>query len=80
MLGEELKPGLWRWTAYHEEWKKEVAAYAVETSEELVLIDPLLAADQWQALRASVAGRDIHVMLTTITPAPAPRLRSGCPE
>jgi glyoxylase-like metal-dependent hydrolase (beta-lactamase superfamily II) len=64
MLGEELKPDLWRRTTYHEEWKKEVAAYAVETGKELVLIDPLLAADQWQALRGSVGGRDVHVLLT----------------
>ncbi|HEU4599330.1 MAG TPA: MBL fold metallo-hydrolase [Solirubrobacterales bacterium] len=64
MLGEELKPGLWRWTAYHEEWKKEVAAYAVETSDELILVDPLLAPDQWEPLEAWVQGRELHVLLT----------------
>jgi glyoxylase-like metal-dependent hydrolase (beta-lactamase superfamily II) len=64
MLGEELKPGLWRWTAHHEEWKKQVAAHAVETSDELVLIDPLLASDQWVPLEASVRGRELHVLLT----------------
>lgn len=64
MLGKELRPGLWRWTAHHEEWKKEVAAVAVETSGELVLIDPLLVGEQWDALEAGLEGRRLHVLLT----------------
>lgn len=64
MLGEELRPGLWRWTAYHEEWKKEVAAVAVATDSELVLIDPLLAGDQWQRLEQELGRRQLHVLLT----------------
>jgi len=64
MLGEELRPGLWRWTAHHEEWKKEVAAVAVESEAELVLIDPLLAGDQWKELQAGLGSRQLHVMLT----------------
>ena len=38
---EELAPGLHRWTAFHEEWKQEVASVAVDAGERLVLIDPL---------------------------------------
>jgi glyoxylase-like metal-dependent hydrolase (beta-lactamase superfamily II) len=64
MLGEELRPGLWRWTAHHEEWKKEVASVAVERDDELVLIDPLLVGDQWQTLGDSLDGRRPHVLLT----------------
>lgn len=64
MFGDELRPGLWRWTAHHEEWKKEVAAVAFVTSSELVLIDPLLVGDQWQQLEQSLGGRQVHVLLT----------------
>jgi glyoxylase-like metal-dependent hydrolase (beta-lactamase superfamily II) len=64
MLGEELKPGLRRWTADHETWKKEVAAFAVESDEELVLIDPLLVGEQWQRLEDGLDGRQLHVLLT----------------
>ena len=39
--GQLVAPGLRRWTAWHEEWKQEVASLAVETSDGLVLIDPL---------------------------------------
>jgi glyoxylase-like metal-dependent hydrolase (beta-lactamase superfamily II) len=64
MLGEELRPGLWRWTAYHEEWKQEVAAIAVVTESELVLIDPLLAGDKWDQLERSLGDRQLQVLLT----------------
>jgi glyoxylase-like metal-dependent hydrolase (beta-lactamase superfamily II) len=64
MLGEELRPGLWRWSAYHEEWKQEVAAVAVASEADLVLIDPLLVGDQWQQLEKELRGRQLHVLLT----------------
>jgi glyoxylase-like metal-dependent hydrolase (beta-lactamase superfamily II) len=64
VLGEELRPGLWRWTAHHEEWKKEVAAVAVSTKSDLVLIDPLLVGDQWDQLERSLGERQLHVLLT----------------
>ncbi|MDQ3724917.1 MAG: MBL fold metallo-hydrolase [Actinomycetota bacterium] len=64
MLGEELRPGLWRWTAHHEEWKKEVAAVAVVTAEDLVLIDPLLIGEQWEQLDAALGSRRLHVLHT----------------
>jgi hypothetical protein len=39
--GQLVAPGLRRWTAWHEQWKQEVASLAVETRDGLVLIDPL---------------------------------------
>ena len=40
---QELKPGLWRWTARHPEWDdREVSSAYVETAEALCLIDPLV--------------------------------------
>jgi glyoxylase-like metal-dependent hydrolase (beta-lactamase superfamily II) len=64
MLGEELRPGLRRWTAHHEEWKKEVASVAIERDGEVVLIDPLLAGDQWRQIERRLKGRQLHVLLT----------------
>lgn len=39
--GQLVAPGLRRWTAWHDEWKQEVASLALETRDGLVLIDPL---------------------------------------
>jgi glyoxylase-like metal-dependent hydrolase (beta-lactamase superfamily II) len=64
MLGEELRPGLWRWTGRYPEWKGEVASVAVETEAELVLIDPLLVDGQWDRLEAGLGDRRVHVLLT----------------
>jgi len=64
MLGKELRPGLWRWTAHHEEWKKEVAAVAIVRDEDVVLIDPLLVGDQWDRLERRLGGCQLHVLLT----------------
>jgi glyoxylase-like metal-dependent hydrolase (beta-lactamase superfamily II) len=38
---EDLRPGLRRWTTFHPEWKQVVGCLALETSDGLVLIDPL---------------------------------------
>jgi glyoxylase-like metal-dependent hydrolase (beta-lactamase superfamily II) len=64
VLGEELRPGLWRWTAHHEEWRKEVASVAVVTTDDLVLVDPLLEGGQWERLQAGLGDRTLHVLLT----------------
>jgi glyoxylase-like metal-dependent hydrolase (beta-lactamase superfamily II) len=64
-LGEELAPGLRRWTAFHAEWRRQVASVAVLAGEDLVLIDPLLEGDQWEALAALAGGRRLHVVPTT---------------
>ncbi len=38
---QELASGLWRWTAWHPDWKEEVGSVAVRTDDGLVFIDPL---------------------------------------
>ncbi|HVD87159.1 MAG TPA: hypothetical protein VNB59_07095 [Solirubrobacterales bacterium] len=64
LLGEELRPGLWRWTAHHEEWKQEVAAHALLRTDELVLIDPLVSGEHWTPLEKAAAKRQVHLLLT----------------
>jgi glyoxylase-like metal-dependent hydrolase (beta-lactamase superfamily II) len=70
--GREVSPGLWRWTAFHREWKQDVASFALVTDTGLVLIDPLLPDDpgqrrrHWHWLDAHARGRrqPVHVLLT----------------
>jgi hypothetical protein len=38
---QEVAPGLRRWTAWHDDWEEDVGSLAVETSDGLVLIDPI---------------------------------------
>jgi glyoxylase-like metal-dependent hydrolase (beta-lactamase superfamily II) len=71
MRVEELAPGLWYWTAYHEEWKQEVGCASVETADGLVLIDPLVppGADRERFLAAldrdvERSGGAVHVLVT----------------
>jgi glyoxylase-like metal-dependent hydrolase (beta-lactamase superfamily II) len=42
---QELRPGLWRWQAFHPEWKQQVGSVACEGAAELVLFDPLLPSE-----------------------------------
>jgi glyoxylase-like metal-dependent hydrolase (beta-lactamase superfamily II) len=63
MIGVEVRPGLWRWTAYHEEWGEDVACAAVRQVGRLVLIDPLLApADA--GVFDEARGEDVEVLVT----------------
>ncbi len=64
MLGEELRPGLRTWTAYHEEWEKHVRGFAIVESERLLLIDPLLVGDQWEELEVMRGGTSLDVLVT----------------
>ena len=65
----EVAPGLWLWSAYHEEWKESVGCVFYQASDGVVLIDPLVPADDaehfWRALDRDVkrAG-DVHVLIT----------------
>lgn len=59
-----MRPGLRTWTNYYGEWKDDVSSYAIARPGELVLIDPLLAKDQWPALEQDAEGRELHVLLT----------------
>lgn len=63
-LGQELRPGLRRWTAYHAEWKDTVGCVALSREEGLVLVDPLLEDQHWPELERLAAGRQAHVLLT----------------
>jgi glyoxylase-like metal-dependent hydrolase (beta-lactamase superfamily II) len=66
----ELEPGLWRWTAYHDEWKEDVGCVYCETEDGVVLIDPLVPPEDtdrfWRALDRDVgrAGGGVHVLTT----------------
>jgi glyoxylase-like metal-dependent hydrolase (beta-lactamase superfamily II) len=76
----EIAPGLWRWTSRHPDWtpedgagdgwEPEVASYFYESAEGVLLIDPLVPADEaerfWEALDRDVerSGRPPHVFVT----------------
>ena len=65
-----IDPGLWRWTAYHEEWKEDVGSVYCETGDGVVLVDPLVPPEDterfWAALDRDVerAGGRVHVLVT----------------
>jgi glyoxylase-like metal-dependent hydrolase (beta-lactamase superfamily II) len=73
---QEIEPGLWRWTALHpewspeEDWGKEVGCVYYESSDAVVLIDPLVPPEDpgrfWAALDRDVerADRPVHVLIT----------------
>ena len=65
---EELRPGLWTWTAPHPEWTseaegwdREVRSYAYDAGDSLVLFDPLVSADTVEEL---AGGRPVAIILT----------------
>jgi glyoxylase-like metal-dependent hydrolase (beta-lactamase superfamily II) len=65
----EIAPGLWRWTAWHEDWKQDVGSVYWESSDAVVLIDPLVPADDaefWRALNRDLerAAAPLHVLIT----------------
>jgi hypothetical protein len=73
---QELRPGLWRWTAAHpdwngaEHWGPEVASVYAELPDAVVLVDPLVPSDAeerfWTALDRDVErlARRVYVLLT----------------
>jgi glyoxylase-like metal-dependent hydrolase (beta-lactamase superfamily II) len=66
----EVASGLWVWSAYHPAWKENVGSVYCEVDDGVVLVDPLVPADEserfWQALDRDVAraGPKVHVLLT----------------
>jgi glyoxylase-like metal-dependent hydrolase (beta-lactamase superfamily II) len=76
----QIAPGLWRWTARHPDWtpedgagdgwEPEVASYFYESADGVVLIDPLVPADEagrfWEALDRDIerSGRPPHALIT----------------
>ncbi len=73
---QELRPGLWRWTAEHpqwdhaEHWGPEVGSVYAELEDADVVVDPLVPDDDedrfWSALDRDVErlGRQLYVLLT----------------
>jgi glyoxylase-like metal-dependent hydrolase (beta-lactamase superfamily II) len=75
---QELRPGLWRWTAPHPawtpgaapdsvgDWPQDVGCVAYAAPGALVLVDPLVPDDDWPALDALVRahGPAVHVLTT----------------
>jgi glyoxylase-like metal-dependent hydrolase (beta-lactamase superfamily II) len=67
----QLREGIWRWEARHPSWSEddggpdgwgpEVASYAVETRERLLLVDPLSVPAEAEEL---AAGRETAIVLT----------------
>jgi len=66
----EIAPRLWRWTAWHTEWKQDVGSVYWEADEAVVVIDPLVPPDEadrfWRSLDGDVerAGKPVHVLIT----------------
>jgi hypothetical protein len=68
---EELRPGLWTWTAAHpswtpdqggpEGWAREIRSFALDADDRLVLFDPLADAAHIAVL---ARGRPVSVLLT----------------
>jgi glyoxylase-like metal-dependent hydrolase (beta-lactamase superfamily II) len=69
---DELATGLWRWTTYHPEWKQDVACVAYTNGTDVVLVDPMLPAEDAEARRFLRAldrevrerTRPLHVLVT----------------
>ena len=69
---DELTPGLWRWSAYHPEWRQDVGCVAYTTGSTLALIDPMLPAEQAEARRflraldreVRAGSGSLHVLVT----------------
>ena len=77
LQGEELAPGLWRWTAPHPDWtpeeggpdgwERDVGCVLYDAHDAVLLIDPLAPPERerfWLALDGLVAGRPLAVLLT----------------
>jgi hypothetical protein len=73
---QELRPGLYRWTARHPSWKpgarpesvadwpQLVGCVAVDLGEEVVFVDPLVPETLWPRLDELVARRSVHALRT----------------
>jgi glyoxylase-like metal-dependent hydrolase (beta-lactamase superfamily II) len=60
----ELRPGLWRWTTHHPEWRQDVGSVAYEGRDDLVLIDPLLGADDALDMLVARVDKPVSVLVT----------------
>ncbi len=65
--GLRVAPGMWRWVAYHPEWKQDVASAAIDSGAGLVLVDPLLpAGSEGEAALGALerSGEPLAIVLT----------------
>jgi glyoxylase-like metal-dependent hydrolase (beta-lactamase superfamily II) len=60
----ELQPGLWRWQAFHPEWREQVGSVAYEGAGELVLFDPLLPSDDAIDDLVGRVGKPVAILVT----------------
>jgi glyoxylase-like metal-dependent hydrolase (beta-lactamase superfamily II) len=73
MKVQELRPGLWRWTARHPDWgHREVNCSYLETPDAVVLVDPLVPSDEeerfFRALDADVERLGLPVAIALTSP------------
>jgi len=68
---EQLRDGLWRWTARHPEWHPgefgaEVASFAAQAGDTILLIDPLLPAEPSEVLQTidGAVGNRLAILIT----------------
>jgi glyoxylase-like metal-dependent hydrolase (beta-lactamase superfamily II) len=73
---DELRPGLYRWTARHPDWEPDaeadspadwpelVGSVAYDAGDVAVLVDPLVDDEAWDELDAFVRGRPVRVLTT----------------
>lgn len=67
---QEIAPGLWRWTGYHDEWKQDVGSVYLEAPDAICLIDPLVPGEGRQRFYAALdrdverGGRPLHVLVS----------------
>jgi len=67
---EELSSGLWRWTAFHDEWREEVGCVYHEADDALCLIDPLVPPEGRDRFLAALdrdverLGLPVHILIT----------------
>jgi len=66
----EIAPGLWRWTGWREEWKQDVGSVYCETTDGVVLVDPIVPPEDeerfWRALDRDVKRlrAPVHVLVS----------------
>lgn len=63
---QAILPGLWRWTAWHPEWEQDVGCVAIWRGDALVLVDPMVPDDAWEALDGAVGRMDSVAIVLTV--------------
>ena len=67
---DRIADGLWRWTAFHEEWKQDVGCVYCESGDAVCLIDPLVPPEDRDRFLAALdhdverLGMPVHILVT----------------